>query len=191
MCNPALAIGGVLGGLQAVSTFNQAKAAHESQVEAYMGNIDAATQAKVEADRQLRLNQAQSEEKAAQEKISNELQSMRLQSKARQAQSETGAISNSNAIIQDMARQGLVANNMISANIAREQAQRNESFHTQRSNYQSRINAVARPEWDQGAVLTTSLLSGASTGLMAAGAAGAAGVSTSGGFSSFLAKPPV
>lgn len=185
MCNPALAIGAGLGVLQASATYDQAKAAHESQVAAYMGNIDAATDAKIEADRQLRLNQAQEEEKAAQEKISNELQSMRLQSRTKQAQAQTGAISNSNAIIQDMARQGLVANTMISSNLAREQAQRNESFNTQRANYQSRINAVARPEWDQGAAVTSAVLAGASTGASAAGAAGTAGVNTK-DFSSFM-----
>lgn len=177
MCHPAMWIaGGGLGILQAKASFDAQKAQHEAAVEAYMGNIDASTQAKIEADRQLNLNQAQLQEKSAQEKIANNLQSRRLASKATVAQGETGAIANTDVIVQDMMRQGLMANNMISSNVAREGAQRNESRLQQRSNYQSRINAVARPEWDQSAALTTSILAGAQTGVQTAGAIGMMGV---------------
>ena len=180
MCEPlsmtTLAIiGGSVGTLQAYATHEGQIAQHEAAVEGYLGNIDAASQAKIEADRQINLNQAQAEEKAAQEKIANALTNQRLTARARQASSATGAIQNNSAILQDMRRQGLMANNMISSNLQREAAQRNENRHMQRSNYQSRINQVARPEWDSSRAGLTSLMSGISTGVSTAAALGMMG----------------
>lgn len=166
MCHPA-AIGLGVGALSAYSTQKAQVAQHEAAVGAYNANIDASTQAKVEADRQINLNQAQAEEKAALEKIANNLQTRRLSAKTSVAQGETGAIQNNNAIMQDMMRQGLVANNMISSNMQREGMQRHEGRVQQQSNYQSRINSVARPDWDSSGALMNSLLAGASTGLQA------------------------
>ncbi len=172
MCNPALyAIGGGLGALQAHATHEAQKAQHEAAVGAYLGNIDESQKAKIEADRQINLNQAQEEEKAAQEKIANNLINRRTMAKGVQAQAETGAISNTGAIVQDMMRQGLMQNNMISANLARAGQQRQESRYIQEANYQSRINSVARPEWDSSSAIVNSVLAGVQTG----GAAAAAG----------------
>lgn len=175
MCNP-VAIGLGVGGLSAYSAQRAQVAQHEAAVDAYNANIAASTQAKVEADRQINLNQIQAEEKAAQEKIANNLQSRRLTAKASAAQSESGAISNNNAIVQDMMRQGLIANNMISSNMQREGMQRHESRLQQQSNYQSRINSVARPDWDSTDALLNSAMAGVSTGLSAGAGAAMMGI---------------
>ena len=174
MCDVTAAIG--IGALSAINNMGMAADAHDAQVGAYMANIEASQDAKINADRQLRLNQAQEAEKAAQEKIANALQTQKLQSRAKVSIGASGAIQNSPAILQDMARQGLVANSMISANVARENAQRNESFKQQQANYQSRINSVARPEWDGTRQLINAALGGAATGASIAGGAKAVGL---------------
>jgi hypothetical protein len=175
MCSPIL-IGSAVGGLQTINSMQMAADQHDAQVGAYMANIEASQQAKIEADRQINLNEVQAQEKAAQEKIANDLQARQLVSRGKIAQAESGAIQNTNVLLNDMVRQGLVANNMISANYAREDAQRFESRTQQRSNYQSRINQVARPDYDSGQVLMGSLLSGAQAGLMAGMGAHAMGI---------------
>lgn len=174
MCTIAAAVG--IGALQGINQMGMAADAHDAQVGAYMANIDASQQAKIEADRQINLEQAQAEEKEAQEKIANALQTRRLTSKATVATGETGAIQNNSAIIQDMVRQGLMSNNMLSANASREDAQRNETRTQQVSNYQSRINSVARPEWDGTRQLIGAALGGAATGASIAGGAKSLGL---------------
>ena len=189
MCEPTT-IGLVVGGLSAVNSAQQASAQYDAQAAAYKANVDASIKAKADTDRQINLNQAQTEEKAAQEKIATDLQVRQSTSRAMVAGAESGAFLNNNAVVADMVRQGLVANTMVSQNLDREAAQRAESRDAAHSTYQSRINSVARPTWDRGSVLLGSVMQGVSTGLSAAGAAGMAGIGSGGAAAGGAVKPP-
>ena len=162
MCEP-ISIGLAIGALSAASAQRQAKAQHEAQAKAFDANVKNSAAAKATADRQANLNLAQEEEKNAEQKVNNALQLRKSISRAEVAIGDTGGTLNNNAIVQDMRRQGLMSENMASAN------------------YQSRINSVARPEWDSGSVMTTSLLQGASSGLAAGSAASSMGIGSGGG----------
>lgn len=187
MCEP-ISIGLAIGALSAASAQRQAKAQHEAQTAAFEANVKNSEAAKVTADRQANLNLAQEEEKNAEQKVNNALQLRKSISRAEVAIGDTGGNLNNNAIVQDMRRQGLMSENMASANMGRRLAQFNEGGLTSAANYQSRINSVARPEWDSGSVMTTSLLQGASSGLAAGSAASSLGIGSGGG-SNFKLSP--
>lgn len=180
MCEP-ISIGLAIGALSAASAQRQAKAQHEAQAKAFDANVKNSAAAKATADRQANLNLAQEEEKNAEQKVNNALQLRKSISRAEVAIGDTGGTLNNNAIVQDMRRQGLMSENMASANMGRRLAQFNEGGLTSAANYQSRINSVARPEWDSGSVMTTSLLQGASSGLAAGSAASSMGIGSGGG----------
>ena len=188
MCEP-ISIGLAIGALSAASAQRQAKAQHKAQAAAFEANVKNSEAAKITADRQANLNLAQEEEKNAEVKINNALQLRKSISRAEVAIGDTGGNLNNNAIVQDMRRQGLMSENMASANMGRRLAQFNEGGLTSAANYQSRINSVARPEWDSGSVLTTSLLQGASSGLAAGSAASSMGIGSGGGGSNFKLSP--
>lgn len=175
MCNP-IVIGLAIGGLSAVSAQRAQKAQHEAAAAAYEANVENTVRAKVTTDRQANLNLLQMEEKAAEEKIKNALNLRRAVSRAELAQAASGAMANNNAVVQDMRRQGLMQENMASANMSRRLAQFDESQLAGESTYASRINSVARPEWDSSSVATTSLLQGAQSGLAAGAAAQSMGI---------------
>lgn len=139
MCDP------VIAGASFVSTIMQAQAASDAQDAAYEENLRASTQAKRDADRQINLQQAQSDEAAAQEKMANDLEVQQTLARAVVAGGESGAMGNStNAVQQDIIRQGLDANTMVTQNLGRETAQRNEERLGANSNYASRVNSVSR-----------------------------------------------
>ena len=157
MCDP------VIAGASFVSTIMQAQAASDAQDAAYEENLRASTQAKRDADRQINLQQAQSDEAAAQEKIANDLEVQQTLARAVVAGGESGASGNStNAVQNDIIRQGLEANNMITQNLGRETAQMNEERLGATSNYTSRVNSVSRG-------------AGVGVGTLIGAAAGAAG----------------
>ena len=180
MCEP-ISIGLAIGALSAASAQRQAKAQALAQAKAFDANVKNSEAAKVTADRQANLNLAQEEEQNAEVKINNALQLRKSISRAEVAIGDTGGNLNNNAIVQDMRRQGLMSENMASANMGRRLAQFNEGGLTSAANYQSRINSVAMPEWDSSAVATTSLLQGASSGLAAGSAASSMGIGSGGG----------
>jgi hypothetical protein len=123
----------------------QARAASDAQDAAYDENLRAATQAKRDADRQINLQQAQADEAAAQEQIANELQSRELLARAVVAGGESGANGNSTVAAQEnIIRQGLEANTMVTQNLGREVAQLGEDRSGAKSNYTSRVNSVSR-----------------------------------------------
>lgn len=180
MCEP-ISIGLAIGAMSAVSAQRAQKAQHEAATAAYEANVENTTRAKATTDRQANLNLLQMEEKAAEEKIRNALDLRRAVSKAELAQAASGAMANNNAVVQDMRRQGLMQENMAAANMSRRLAQFDESQVAAESTYASRINSVARPEWDSSSVLTTSLLQGAQSGLAAGAAAQSMGIGSGGG----------
>jgi mannitol-specific phosphotransferase system IIBC component len=128
-----------------VSSMAQADAASKAQDAAYEENLRASNQAKMDADRQMNLQQAQAEEAAAQEKISNDLQSREVLARAVVAGGESGAQGQSNLEVQQgIVRQGLEANNMVTQNLGRELEQLNEERLGVKSRTQSRINSVSK-----------------------------------------------
>ena len=179
MCEP-ISIGLAIGAMSAVSAQRAQKAQHEAATAAYEANVENTTRAKATTDRQANLNLLQMEEKAAEEKIRNALDLRRAVSKAELAQAASGAMANNNAVVQDMRRQGLMQENMAAANMSRRLAQFDESQVAAESTYASRINSVARPEWDSSSVLTTSLLQGTQAGLSAGAAAQSMGIGSGG-----------
>ena len=139
MCNPAIA------GASFVSTIMQAQAASDAQDAAYDENLRASTQAKRDADRQINLEQSQADEAAAQEQIANDLEAKQTLARAVVAGGESGANGNSTVAVQEnIVRQGLEANTMVTQNLGREVAQLGESRLGAKSNYSSRVNSVSR-----------------------------------------------
>ena len=179
MCNP-IVIGLGIGALSAISAQRAQKAQHEAATAAYEANVENSIRAKVTTDRQANLNLLQLEESEAEKKISNALRLRRAVSRAELAQAASGAIANNNAVVQDMRRQGLMQENMVSANMNRRFAQFEEGQLSAQSSYTSRINSVARPEWDSSSALTNSLLQGAQSGLAAGSAAQSLGIGSGG-----------
>lgn len=140
MCDPL-----TLAGASFVSTIMQAQAASDAQDAAYAENLRASTQAKRDADRQINLQQAQSDEAAAQEQIANDLATRETLARAVVAGGESGANGNSTlAVQQNIIRQGLEANTMVTQNLGREIDQLNEDRLGATSNYTSRVNSVSR-----------------------------------------------
>jgi hypothetical protein len=127
-----------------VNSVQQQQAMSDAQDAAYEENLRASNQAKMDADRQINLQQAQEEESAAQTMINNDLQTRVLGSRAQVAAAESGGMLNNNAVIQDVVRQGLVANNMTSQNLDRTVSQLREQRLGARSTAQSRINSVSK-----------------------------------------------
>mgnify|MGYP003635513719 CR=1 FL=1 len=129
------------GGLGVASAITGANAQADLAEQRY----ESAAQAKIDTDRQLNLQQAQLDEKAAQEKIAQNLQTQQIASTATTATGESGGFLNNNAVIQDIVRQGVEANTMTTQNLERNVAQIGEQGLGARSRAQSRINEIARP----------------------------------------------
>ncbi len=142
MCDPVsitLGIASAAGGIMAK------QAASDAQDAAYEENLRASNQAKVDADRQINLQEAQAQEAAAQEQVANDLQTRELLARAVVAGGESGANGNSTlAYQQGIVRKGLEANTMVTQNLGRELAQMNEARLGQESTHTSRINSVSR-----------------------------------------------
>lgn len=161
MCEP---VSITLGIMTAASGIMGAQAQSDAQDAAYAENVRASTQAKRDADRQINLQEAQAQEAAAQEQLQNDLKTQQLVSRAVVAGGESGALGQSTLAAQEnIVRQGLEANTMITQNLGREVAQLGESRLGAKSNYTSRINSVSQ---------------GAGVGIGQVLGAGAAGIST-------------
>lgn len=140
MCDPT-----VIAISSFASSIMQAQAASDAQDAAYEENLRASTQAKIDADRQINLQQAQAQEAAAQEQVANELEARQTLARAVVAGGESGAGGNSTVAAQEnIVRQGLEANTMVTQNLEREIAQLNEDRLGATSNYTSRVNSVSR-----------------------------------------------
>lgn len=142
MCEP---VSITLGIMSAASGIMNAQAASDAQDEAYAENVRASTEAKRDADRQINLQESQAQEAAAQEQLKNDLQTQALVSRAVVAGGESGALGQSTLAAQEnIVRQGLEANTMVTQNLGREVAQMGEARLGAKSNYTSRINSVSQ-----------------------------------------------
>lgn len=175
MCNPIAAIGTILkGGATASAVAGSAAAAanvtaataalgqfaaigsgvlgvagaaqaHKAQEAQFEANRQNAIQAQTDELRQINLQEAQENTKAAEEKIANDLAVRQQVARAKAAEADSGAILNNNAVIQDMERQGLVANTSINRNLEGITANLAEQRLGSKTRTQSRINSVSRP----------------------------------------------
>jgi len=173
MCNPIMAIGTIIKGgatasavagsaaaaanvAAATATLGQfaaigsgvlgiasASQAHQAQKAQYQTNKESAIQAQTDEQRQINLQQAQEQEKAAQQQLQTDLETKQAASRVKAT--DTGASLNNNAVIQDIMRQGLVSNTSVTQNLERSEAQLNEERLGAKSRAQSRINSVSRP----------------------------------------------
>lgn len=140
MCDPTL-----LAISSFTSSMMQAQAMSDAQDAAYEENLRASAQAKTDADRQINLQQAQADEAAAQEQIANDLATRETLARAVVASGESGANGNSAVAVQEnIIRQGLEANTMVTQNLTREIDQLGEDRLGAQSNYTSRVNSVSR-----------------------------------------------
>lgn len=178
MCHPAAYVG--IGALSAYSSYSQEVASVKAQSKAYSQNVQNTLQAYADETRQLNLRERQEKDAAATKKIQNDLQAMQLQSRARVASANSGVYLNNAAVMQNLTRQGLVANEMIQTNLDQAEAQLQEARTGAATTAQSRINAVARPTFNRGQALLRAGIQGASTAAMAYGAFGMAAPASAG-----------
>jgi len=132
----------VATGAMGIASATQAHKAQEAQAAA---NNQNALRAQIDNDRQLNLQESQEDTAAAEKKLQTDLDTRVMQSRAAVAGGESGAILNNSAVIQDIERQGLMANTTIDRNFENTvQGLREERLGT-RSRTQSRINSVSKP----------------------------------------------
>jgi len=142
MCEP---VSITLGIMSAAGGIMAKQAASDAQDAAYEENVRASNQAKMDADRQINLQESQAQEAAAQEQVANDLQSRELLARAVVAGGESGAQGNSTVAAQEnIVRRGLEANTMLTQNLGREVAQLNEQRLGAQSTHTSRINSVSQ-----------------------------------------------
>lgn len=180
MCDPVSA---TIGIASAASQVMAAQAASDAQDAAYEENLRASTEAKRDADRQINLQEAQAQEAAAQEQIANDLQTRQTLARAVVAGGESGAQGNSTVAVQEnIVRQGLEANTMITQNLGRELAQMNEDRLGAKSNYTSRVNSVSRGAGVGFGTVLGAAATGAQAGIGAAHSMSQLKVNKAGGF---------
>lgn len=142
MCEP---VSITLGIMSAAGSLMAADAASDAQDAAYEENVRASNQAKMDADRQINLQEAQAQEAAAQEQLMNDLETQQTLARAVVAGGESGVQGNSITAVQEsIVRQGLEANTMVTQNLGRELAQLGEERLGEQSRHTSRINSVSK-----------------------------------------------
>lgn len=177
MCDPVSA---TIGIASAASQMMAAQAASDAQDAAYEENVRASNQAKMDADRQINLQEAQAQEAAAQEQILNDLETKQILARAVVAGGESGAQGNSiSAVQENIVRQGLEANTMVTQNLGREISQLSEERLGARSNHTSRINSVSQGAGVGWGTALGAISSGASSGINTYNNLKQAGISTS------------
>ena len=188
MCEP-VSISIALGAMSAAASIQQANAASDAQDAAKAESDRAAVQAKVDADRQINLQQLQNDEAAAVEAFTNDARTKELVARSVVAGGESGAIGNTNnAIIANVMRQGLEANTMVTQNLGRETAQLGEARLGQQSTYQSRINAVSGGAGVSFGQVMGAVAGGAQTGLGAYSSMSSIGANSAGGVTKIKAN---
>lgn len=170
MCEP---VSITLGIMSAAGSLMAADAASDAQDAAYEENVRASNQAKMDADRQINLQEAQAQEAAAQEKLANDLQTQQTVARAVVAGGESGVEGNSiTAVKENIVRQGLEANTMVTQNLGRELSQMNEQRLGAQSTHTSRINSVSQGAGIGIGDVLGAASSGISTGLTTANSVG-------------------
>ena len=120
--------------------------AHQEQKKAHKENAEAAAAAKAVEDQQTLIQQSYADQDAAQEKMRQNAEVRKKAARARVAAGESGGFLNNNAVVQDIMRQGLVANQATSQNLERQTTQTGFDLMANESRAQSRINQVAKPD---------------------------------------------
>jgi hypothetical protein len=138
MCNPVL-LAVASTGMQVMGATQE----HQAQKAKYKANVKASHAAQIDEQRQLNIQKAQTQESAAQEKIATDLKTREMASRV--VATDTGAVQNNNPILQDIMRQGLESNTMVTQNLERADQQSLEDFRGAKSKTQSRINSVSQP----------------------------------------------
>ena len=118
----------------------------KQQEEAYQENAEQANQAKMKDDQQTMIRRQQEEEDAAQAKVKTDLEARKAAARARVAEGESGGFLNNNAVIQDIFRQGLTANQATTQNLERSNLNTQFQLQANQNRAQSRINSVAQPD---------------------------------------------
>lgn len=140
MCDPvSLAVASA--GMNILSAQQQ----HKAQTAKYESNKQMALQAQADELRQINIQAAQEDTKAANEKLDTDLAVREQIATADVAGGESGAVLNNNAVIQDMQRQGLVANTRIGQNLDNTMQGLQEERLGSKTKAQSRINSVSKP----------------------------------------------
>ena len=120
--------------------------AAKKQSDAFEENAEQANIAKMKDDQQTMIRRQQEEEDAAQAKVKTDLEARKAAARARVAEGESGGFLNNNAVIQDIFRQGLTANQMTTQNLQRSNLNTQFQLQANENRAQSRINSVAQPD---------------------------------------------
>ena len=140
MCNPPL-----LAAASATMSIMGASQAHQAQKVKEQVNRRNALAAQNDELRQINIQAAQEDTAAAEQKLQTDLEVMQQTSRAEVAGGESGVSLNNNAVIQDMERQGLVANTGVDRNLDTTMQGLQEERLGSKSRAQSRINSVSKP----------------------------------------------
>ena len=132
----------VASGAMGIASASQA---HKAQGAQAASNNQNALQAQKDEQRQLNIRAAQEDTAAAEKKLQTDLDTREMAARATVAGSESGAILNNNAVIQDIERQGLMANTVVDRNLGNTMQDLQEQRLGSRSRTQSRINSVSKP----------------------------------------------
>ena len=132
----------VASGVMGVASASQA---HQAQKVKEQVNRQNALQAQKDEQRQLNIQAAQEDTAAAEKKLQTDLDTREMAARATVAGGESGAILNNNAVIQDIERQGLIANTVVDRNLGNTMQDLQEQRLGSRSRTQSRINSVSKP----------------------------------------------
>jgi hypothetical protein len=140
MCNPPL-----LAAASAGMSILGASQAHQAQKVKEQVNRRSALAAQNDELRQINIQAAQEDTAAAEQKLQTDLEVMQQTARAEVAGGESGASLNNNAVIQDMERQGLMANTGVDRNLDTTMQGLQEERLGSKSRAQSRINSVSKP----------------------------------------------
>ena len=140
MCNPPL-LAAASAGMSILGASQQ----HQAQKVKEQVNRRSALAAQNDELRQINIQAAQEDTAAAEQKLQTDLEVMQQTARAEVAGGESGVSLNNNAVIQDMARQGLVANTGVDRNLDTTMQGLQEERLGSKSRAQSRINSVSKP----------------------------------------------
>ena len=140
MCNPPL-LAAASAGMSILGASQQ----HQAQKVKEQVNRRNALAAQTDELRQINIQAAQEDTAAAEQKLQTDLETMQTEARAEVAGGESGVVLNNNAILQDIERQGLVANTAVDRNLDNTIQGLQEERLGSKSRAQSRINSVSKP----------------------------------------------
>ena len=141
MCEPAT----LLAAASTTMSIMGASQAHQAQKVKEQVNRRSALAAQTDELRQINIQAAQEDTAAAEQKLQTDLEVMQQTARAEVAGGESGVSLNNNAVIQDMERQGLMANTGVDRNLDTTMQGLQEERLGSKSRAQSRINSVSKP----------------------------------------------